>query len=71
MPSDEDFREALVWLSRMSTYPVSHDDVRGFFAWKRVKREHDDAFAALYEMKPRDRAALSTSLVLRRVRPGS
>jgi hypothetical protein len=42
--------------------------IDAFFAWRRVRRERDDAFMAIHDMRSNERVALSTALVLRRTR---
>jgi hypothetical protein len=66
MPTDDDYRQALAWWGRLSAIPVSIDTVRDFFAWKR-EAMRGDAFLAVYDMSPRERAALSASLIIRSV----
>jgi len=68
MPTDDDYREAMVWRGRLSAIPVSTDSVMGYFAWQRKgqKGERSAAFCAVVEMGTAGRAALSASLILRR-----
>lgn len=67
MPTDDDYRQALVWRGRLLSLPVSVNTLTDYFAWKKEGRR-DAAFANILEMDAGGRATLSALLILRGMR---